>query len=373
MKLRNSIFAITGVLSASIALAQNASHNGVYVGTIGSHGIVLEIGSVGNADNHDADMFQGRYFYRDHGVAIPLKMKAQSDERLLMDEYHDTVPTGARWLLIFHGADANGQCCKCDTANGQASPNQPRLNISLTLVPGTENQLHHQEAYNKLLLDFPVTTGPEVRIGGQISYAMQSDKRFPGTSLPRLLRFPDPAVMSKVNQELSHEFDAHRLRAAECLFGNQQTSYSGSYEEEYDVALLNRDVLSISGGTSTICGDSAYPNNKSDSLIYDLHTAKRFDFYEDAASVFTTATLPYQTLEKLYYKYGGKTSQDCGEMKADFNQETVIYFTKEGLAVNPSNSLPHVVQACAETVTIPYAAIRKLVRSDTPFRFLIQP
>jgi len=369
VKLHNLILAIAGLLSANAAFAQSVPRNGIYTGTIGAHGIVLEIGPVGD---DDANAFQGRYFYRDHGVAIPLKMKALSSERLLVDEYHETTPTGGHWLLTFHGADANGKFCKCDVANDKVSPAHPRLEISLTFVPGTANQ-PHQKAYNKLLLDFPLTAGPEVRIDDQISYTMQSDKRFSGTALPKLLRFPDPAVMSQVNQDLAQELDAHRLRAADCLFGNQRVSSSGSYEEKYNVAFLNRDVLSISGWTSTMCGDSAYPNNRSDSLAYDLHTAKPFDFRGNAGSVFTTATLPYEALAKLYSRHRTKASHDCQDVTTEINDEAVMYFTREGIAIDPSNSLPHVIQACGEAVTIPYAEIRKLVRSDTPFRFLLQP
>src|SRR4029079_12841702 len=120
----------------------------------------------------------------------------------------------------------------------------PATAISLALLTGTTTD-PHKSTYRAALLYFPLASGPEIRIDDQIGYVLEKDRRF-GAALPRLTHFPDPAVMQKVNDDLARALDDLRLEAAECLFSARRL-YPTFWDQQYRVALLNRDVLSIGG------------------------------------------------------------------------------------------------------------------------------
>src|SRR5260370_14195462 len=103
---------------------------------------------------------------------------------------------------------ATGTFCKCDLSQPSASAG-PRQKISLTrvsqkLTPDSSWQNYKANSgnsYYDLLLDFPLQQGPEIQASPQIAYSMRTDPRFT-VSLPRLTRFPTPAVMARINPDL---------------------------------------------------------------------------------------------------------------------------------------------------------------------------
>ena len=62
---------------------------------------------------------------------------------------------------------------------------------------------------------------------------------------------------------------------------------------------------------------------------------------------------------------------EAGDVYNQYNQEfdvsAHIYFDDKGLAIDPSDSVAHVVAACFPEVVIPYAKVRTFVRPDSPF------
>jgi hypothetical protein len=369
--------AVVALLSAGSARADASAIDGVYWGTLGKQDIVLEIGPIESpvAEDH----YDGRYFYRRHGVAIPLKMEPLADGRLRVLEYDDGAPSGAEWLLAVAGDTASGEFCSCDLRVPAASAGAKRAAIALALVAGTRNQ-PHDKAYGAQLLDFPLSAGPEIRVADGIAYVIQTDPRF-GVSLPRLMQFPDAAVMSKVNDGLAKALDERRLWVADCYFQGQL--FSDTYwEEQYRVALLNRDVLSIGGWASVACGGGAHPADMVATFIYDLHTGKAFDFAASPQTFFRASEPPWDALRSLYVKYARRsdTMSDCWPAPADEEEEAMIefdvagrmYFDAKGLAIDPRDSVPHAIAACFTEVVIPYREIRKFVRPDSPFYRLMQ-
>jgi len=380
MTARSLTATLIGVLFAGSALADASTVDGVYQGTLGKQGIVLEIGPI--ASDTD-DTYDGRYFYRRHAIAIPLKIEALADGKLRLLEYHNGTPTGAEWLVAVAGDKASGEFCSCDVRNPAALASSARMAIDLTLVAGTRNQTH-EVAYNAQLLDYPLTGGMEIRVAEGIAYAMQADPRFK-LSLPRLTKFPDASAMAKVNDALAKALDARRLEVADCLFVGEQAD--GSYwEEEYRVALLNRDVLSIAGSGSVQCGAAAHPSEIVDSLIYDMRSGEPVDLAKKPQALFKSAEPPWDALRKLYVKYARlspaipaecKVGDEAGDVYNQYNQEfdvsAHIYFDAKGLAIDPSDSVAHVVAACFPEVVIPYAKVRTFVRPDSPFYRLMTP
>lgn len=368
--------ALTALLSLSPipALADAPGLEGVYRGTLGTQEIVLEIGSV---EGSGGETYDGRYFYRRHGVAIPLAIERQGDGSLYLKEIRDREPTGAEWRLSIAGDKATGEFCKCDVSEPTASA-KPRAAISLTAL-GAAGSGAQDELYRRELLDFPLTPGAEIRVDEHIAYVMERDPRF-GAALPRLTRFPDAAAMAKVNDDLRRALSDLRLEAAECLFGAQTASPGAAYwQQSYRVALLDRDVLSIGGWVGHECGDSAYPNDTIGSLIYNLRTGERFDFERNAAEFFRSPSPDYDarmgeslpTLVALYEKHRGKPTGICKDASLDIDVRGRMYFAKDGLVIDPHDSVAHAYAGCVGARTIPYSEIRDLVRADSPFYSLV--
>lgn len=375
MKVPGFALAAALALAAVPALADAPGVEGVYRGTLGAQEIVLEIGPVEGAGG---ETYDGRYFYRRHGVAIPLTIGRQSDGSLYLQEMPHGEPSGAEWRLTIAGDKAIGEFCKCDLS-APATPAKPRAAIGLTALPATAG-VAQGGLYRRELLDFPLTAGPEIRVDDQIAYVMERDRRFDAV-LPRLTRFPDAAVMAKVNAGLTQALGDLQLDAAECLFRAQTGNPGNGYwQQSYRVALLERDVLSIGGSVDHWCGDSAYPNDTVGSVIYDLRSGERFDFERKAAEFFKSPSPPYDrrmgeslpALLELYQKHRGKPTGICADSNAsDIDVRGRLYFAKTGLVIDPHDSVPRAYAGCATAVTVPYREIRDLVRPDSPFYPLV--
>jgi hypothetical protein len=363
--------AVAGLLAliALPAFAADALPKGVYGGTLGKREVVLEIGAI---TDEAGNSYDGRYFYKRFGVAIPLKITPQSDGSLRLQEMQAAKPTGFEWRLAISGEEAKGEFCRCDIRKPPTSTRK-RVAISLALLPGAANDAP-EKIYRAALLDYPLASGSEIRIDDQIGYVLEKDRRF-GAALPRLTHFPDPAVMQKVNDELARALDDLRLEAAECLFSAQHL-YPTFWDQEYRVALLNRDVLSIGGSVSHQCKKSeAHPVDEVRSLVYDLHTGERFDF---DAFFQSPDQIPDELvgLYRTYHKASG-FPEECAAVvnDSDFHPDVRnrFYFDRTGLALDLSDQIAPVNEGCATEVIIPYREIGALVRSDRHYPWLTSP
>ena len=362
---------VAGLLAliALPAFAADAIPEGVYSGTLGKREVVLEIGSV---KDEAGNQYDGRYFYKRYGVAIPLKITREADGSLRLQEMQGERPTGAEWRLAITADGAKGEFCRCDIRK-PASSTRKRTAISLALLPGTTID-SREKTYRAALLDYPLASGSEIRIDDQIGYVLEKDRRY-GAALPRLTHFPDPAVMQKVNDDLAHALDDLRLEAAECLFSAQHL-YPTFWDQEYRVALLNRDVLSIGGSVSHQCKKSeAHPVDEVRSLVYDLHTGERFNF--DA--FFQSADQIPDELVRLYRTYHKASGfpEGCAAVvnDSDFHPDVRdrFYFDRTGLALDLSDQVAPVNEGCATEVIIPYREIDPLVRTDRHYPWVTSP
>jgi hypothetical protein len=363
--------------------------NGVYRGTLGKQEIVVEIG----VDPDQPDGLAGRYFYRTHGIAISLKGGQTEDGSFLLIEYHSWKNTGAQWKLKFQDGQAAGTFCKCDPQHAPAGKSLPvqLRRVSSGFNPDFELFLSEPEAgsapdqaYYNLLLDFPLTTGREVTTGNGYAYVMIEDPRFK-TSLPRITRFPDPAAMIKTNQLLDKELGKYRLYAAECLQG---VSFNGGdFELKTTVELFNRHLLSVTRQGMIFCG-GAHPDSVTYINTYDLDSGSETSVEEllaremDQQAVrklignreLGSKDLVHRLIAELYLRRAqpDKSCHDVISRNEESHEpafDTLQYLSSRGLVAQPS--LPHVAQACAEPVTIPYEELRTLLRKGSQFLLLV--
>jgi tetratricopeptide (TPR) repeat protein len=366
---------------------------GVYRGNVGGREIVLEVGP-GDPEDEDlvapeqADLpVLGRYFYRDEGAAFPLHGKFLKDGRLSLLAYSERWPSGAELRLTFKGGRGRGFFCNC--YGSPSPPDGQMLQVSLIRVStGFDPRLspwlgprfgpYLDRAYYDLLLDYPLKRAHEVRVNHEISYVMLSDPRFK-VSLPHLTRFPDAKVMAKVNRKLAKALQYDRIRAADCLFtGRLPTGFCGWNEEEGHIALITRNLLSITREVSEISGLFEHSTVRIDPLIYNLRTGDFFywqDFLRmkagpkywagDSDGIVNSGT-EHEILWHLYQAHASPPPSSCAKYG---RPDLKAYFDKAGLVL--MGEILGVELECSGDVIIPYSELRLLVRKNSPFRDLV--
>jgi hypothetical protein len=393
------LFAISA-LPASSSADDLSRINGIYRGTIGQEQVVLEMGArpagkeAGNTgDSQDPKVYpiEGRYFYRQHGVDIHLVGMSLGDESIRLREYR-RVPDDeftAEWRLNVQGDRAAGTFCKCDLGE-PSRPAGSLLKVSLRRISHefhSESEMAEPGLYEQLLLDFPLASGPEIKVNEEIGYEMQSDSRFK-VSRPRLMRFPDSAVMTRINREMAGELKEDRLHAAanlsEAQFG---AALGGFYDEKVTVTFLPPYILSILVYRSWFWG-GAHPNIDYYVDNYDLRAGKRFDLNSafKTAGGGTAEEQLAEVLAKLYMRHYVNppplsAPEDCSQVLrriiSDHQtlvewfspQKVTLFLAQDGLVVFPAS--PYAYIGCSSDNPIPYNELTPFVRKNTPFYLLL--
>lgn len=181
---------------------------------------------------------------------------------------------------------------------------------------------------------------------------------------PRLTSFRDRAVMNAVNR---------RIDELTAEFGCQgEGGRSASFKVRSRVEYTDRDIFSIYASEDYYCG-TAYPTNDNNvSLTFDMKTGKLVSFEE----LFRNYDADRQEIVKTIFAgllargeraaRAGKTNDgDCDALYQLDTLESATYvynFSKTGLSVQPD--WPHVMEACAERVTVPYAKLSRFAAPD---------
>lgn len=181
---------------------------------------------------------------------------------------------------------------------------------------------------------------------------------------PRLIAYKDGTTMNQVNaqiDELSKEFGCPAPRG-------KDDWYKVFSRVEYGA----NDIFSIYASANYYCG-GPYPTNDANlSLTFDLRTGKQIQFAElfsryDANKNQILKTIfakQFARTEKLLA--AGKKSDEnsnCEENSDLFTLENLrdseyaYNFSAKGLVVQPR--WPHVVEPCAERVTVPYQQLKE--------------
>ena len=176
---------------------------------------------------------------------------------------------------------------------------------------------------------------------------------------PRLTAYKDITTMNRVNaqiDELSKEFGCPAPR-------RKDDWYKVFSRVEYAA----EDIFSIYASANSYCG-GPYPTNDANmSLTFDLRTGKKVQF----AELFKSYDADKDEILKIIFARqlartekllaAGKKSDEnfnCEENSDLFTLENLrdseyaYNFSEKGLVVQPR--WPHVVEPCAERVTVPY-------------------
>lgn len=197
----------------------------------------------------------------------------------------------------------------------------------------------------------------------EIGYANAPVRRT-GIRFPRLTRFSDPKVMREVNRQI----DA-ATRDFGCDRGSGKDAY---FTVRSKVAYADKDIFSIYASAQYYCGGPYPTNDSNSSLTYDLRTGKQVKFeelfrsYEADKREILKIIFAAQIAEAAKLAASGKAKEDSCNTQFTMDilegSEYAFNFSKAGLQVQPS--WPHVVEACAEIVTVPYSKLEKFAAPD---------
>lgn len=184
-----------------------------------------------------------------------------------------------------------------------------------------------------------------------------------GIRFPRLTSYLDANVMKEVNRqidEVTSEFGCSE-------FSNGK---KGSFAVRAQVEYTANRIFSIYASEAFDCGGVHPTSDYNNSLTFDLKTGKLVEFeelfrnYEADKLEILKIIFAKQIERSEKLAAAGKQKEESCEGDPDLyslehlESETYAFnFSTEGLRVQPA--WPHVIEACAERVTVPYAKLRK--------------
>lgn len=180
-----------------------------------------------------------------------------------------------------------------------------------------------------------------------------------GIELPRVTLAGRSDVEARVNAVLDSVAAEMRCDPEIVRPGAEESSYTSNSE----VRLAAHDMLSVSIHSSYSCGGPYPTNDYNQSVTFDLRTGEVVPFealFRDYAGDRAVITGVLQTT--LAPEAAGE-NPDCAETVTTeaLAGTTFAYALAEtGLIVQPE--FPHVIEACAAEVTIPYASLRAYAR-----------
>lgn len=309
---------------------------GVYRGTVGTQAVNLAIRKEGTD-------LTGAYFYERRKVDLPLTLGRRGETLVAQEEVWSGPEAGLKvtgcLTLAPNGAGLKGQWRRPD--GGQPLPvtlaplEVTRLPLNLPDSPGLR-KLRTSDPLAFLKLNRPWVPAPD-----------RTSIREPLTGLtyPRV-----PGGSAALNAALQDRQLLHAAYALGCRsqLGDAPAGGDG-YELTARVTFRGVRLLSVAENAGYFCG-GAHPDAFDVGLILDRATGQ-----EVPVTAIWSGLTPSR-LNSLYLAHV-RAGADCHEALRDRDPVFTANLTPAGLAVTPTG-LPHVVFACAETVTLPYASLR---------------
>ena len=217
----------------------------------------------------------------------------------------------------------------------------------------------------------PGEQGQPETIGDGIGYRMVQAPAS-GIQFPRLTRYRDRSIVKQVNREIDQLVETMTCG---------ENAEEGSYEVRSEVTYAAKDIFSIYASASYYCGGPYPTNDSNQSTTFDLKTGKIVNFpdlfrdYEaDKRDILGTIFAEQVARAERSAARSGKEAgrgggeESCEDDPSLFSLEHLAQsdfafnLAREGLQVQPR--WPHVIEACALRVTMPYAALKKFAKPD---------
>jgi hypothetical protein len=184
---------------------------------------------------------------------------------------------------------------------------------------------------------------------------------------PRLTKFPDAKIMARVNALLAAQEKADHGAYTDCLAQLKEMKMKpdkDTYAEDVAVRHLSAHFLSVEVVTSYYCA-GAYPTNGAETPVsFDLSSGTQIDWTAQFKPGFlpgAAENAPLSFLTKTYRaRYSkAKDDADCRQAIGDqdpFSSAPIVWLDARGGVVFQPD-FPHVIAACATTLTLSPAEI----------------
>lgn len=187
-----------------------------------------------------------------------------------------------------------------------------------------------------------------------------------GILFPRLIRFPNNAVMAKVNRAIDEKTSE---------FGCEARRKGWYYRVRSKVEYADNEVFSIYASAEYYCG-GPYPTNDSNiSMTFDLRSARQIEFrdlfsnYERDQEQILKAIFDKEIAASERLAASGKPREESCEGDPELyslehlkGSEYAFSLSRAGLKVQPL--WPHVIESCAILTTVPYDRLSKFAAPD---------
>lgn len=216
---------------------------------------------------------------------------------------------------------------------------------------------------------------PEQGTSDAIQYKM-IPVRDTGIQFPRLSAYKDVTTMNRVNAKIDE--------SAKDFACSEPHGKGNRYKVFARVEYAAQDIFSVYASANYYCGGPYPTNDENVSLTFDLRTGKRVEFSE----LFKNYEANKDRILKIIFSgqlartgrlLAGKNKDEnssCEEDPGLFtidalrDSEYAYNLSEKGLAVQPR--WPHVVEACAERVTVPYQLLKEFVAPNSILVRVIQ-
>lgn len=344
-------------LAAAPAGPSAATIHGVWAGNVGN----LPVRAC--FTRRDEEIF-GAYYYLSRMQLIPLE--AEQGSSVAFGETQSEAPDTPRWQI--RSADATSLTAQW--TNGRRS-----LPVRLTRVAYTEQEdegpcgswAFHQPRFADAR---PVASRATIDGVAFTNIALDLGSRMEG-SVQTFALDGDGEAVRRINAALGEELAGDPPKWFECEQLSLAYSPSeGYFTESLAPAMITRRWLSVARHWDGFCG-GAHPDSSNDYRTFDLSSGAEIDlfgWFNDSAvtresfegddRVLTTMKPP---LRDLILAGWHPEDAECADVIQTQDYWT-IGLDRAGMIFSPQ--LAHVVQACGEDFTVPYARLRPFLTPE---------
>jgi len=343
---------------AAAAASPPAAENihGVWAGTVGNL-------PVRACFTRRDDRIFGTYYYLSQMRLIPLE--AEEGSSVAFGETEAAAADTPRWLI--QSADANALAAQW--TNGRRT-----LPVRLTRARYVEDEdgpcgswVFHQPRFANAR---PLESRATLDGVGYTDIALDLDNRFDA----RVRSFAldgDGEAVRRINSELGEAFAGDPPGWFECL--QMSLGYSaneGYFDDSHAPVMITRRWLSVADHWDGYCG-GAHPDSSNGWRAFDRDSGQEvdpFSWFNEAAvtrqrfegteDVLTTMKPP---LRDLILAGWTTEAEECDEVIRSQDYWS-IGLGRAGMLFSPD--LPHVIQACGEEFTVPYARLRPFLTEE---------
>jgi hypothetical protein len=339
-------------IACKVSLAQLApSLDGVWKGTLGNLGITACF----NPDEMGTQV--GSYYYQKNLEPIHLSSEKQAG---LFTETGDAMTW--RLSVSADGSQLNGTWTKLSSAKS------PAIHLPIVLKPVKLIKNADSEGN-------PCANGAYLHalIQSSMPLIYSAEKRFQGNRYVSVKRILKGVGHVETIQLLGDGQQYQRLNALflekarpdyfqDCMIQSMQNANNGEMTTQFGkISVWGSRWFVATARVNSYCG-GAHPNDSSRTLTYDLSTGAlaplRLWFNQPKAQMQNVSTVnPDKKLLALILKRSsskGNKAADCYPELAQASDYEVS-LSSQGMVFEPY--LAHAIQACSETITIPYTAL----------------